>query len=133
MPSTSTSKSKSKSKRKNAKKSKFVPKPKQVWRVKQPTRNWLELPSDIMANILYRIGVIDILENAQKVCTTWRKICKEPSMWRVIKMNNCSDPSERPICQEMCKNAVDRSQGQLVDLSITDFCTDELLQYISDR
>ncbi|XP_076910530.1 F-box protein SKIP19-like [Bidens hawaiensis] len=30
-------------------------------------RNWLKLPNDVMTNILYRVGVIDILENAQKV------------------------------------------------------------------
>ncbi|XP_076915322.1 putative F-box/LRR-repeat protein 22 [Bidens hawaiensis] len=39
----------------------------------QPTRNWSELPSDLTINILQRLGVVDRLENAQKVCTAWRK------------------------------------------------------------
>lgn len=128
-----TKPSTSKSNRRKGKKSKFVPKPKQIWQVKKPTANWLELPADLTVNILQRIGVFDILQNVQKVCTTWRKICKDPAMWKVICMDNPSDPSGRPLCQEICKHAVDRSQGQLVDLSITDFCTDELLQYIADR
>ncbi|KAF5770756.1 putative F-box domain-containing protein [Helianthus annuus] len=42
--------------------------------LKQEKRNWLDLPSDVTANILNRIGMVDILENAQKVCTAWRKI-----------------------------------------------------------
>ncbi|GJY85257.1 putative F-box/LRR-repeat protein 23 [Tanacetum coccineum] len=125
----STSKS---NRRRKAKKSKFVPKPKQRWQVKQPKRNCLELPSDIMANILYRVGVYDILENAQKVCTTWRKICKDPALWRVISMHNHGDPRTRPPLREMCKHAVNRSQGQLLDLTIIDFVDYELLEYVAE-
>ncbi|GKA92526.1 putative F-box/LRR-repeat protein 23 [Tanacetum coccineum] len=128
MPSTSKS-----NRRRKAKKSKFVPKPKQRWQVKQPTRNWLELPSDIMANILYRVGVYDILENAQKVCTTWRKICKDPAMWRVISMNIHGDSRTRPPLREMYKHAVDRSQGQLLDLTIKDSVDSDLLEYAAER
>ncbi|MFS8012535.1 putative F-box domain-containing protein [Helianthus anomalus] len=50
--------------------------------MKQEKKNWLDLPSDVTFNILNRIGMVDILENAQKVCTAWRKICKDPTMWR---------------------------------------------------
>ncbi|GJT62118.1 retrovirus-related pol polyprotein from transposon TNT 1-94 [Tanacetum coccineum] len=66
-------------------------------RSEKQKRDWLKLPSDVTRNILYRVGVIDILENAQK------------------------DPNARPPLQDMCKHAVDRSQGQLVDLTIVDF------------
>ncbi|KAI3751363.1 hypothetical protein L2E82_22447 [Cichorium intybus] len=118
-----------------------VSKPKQPWQVKERVRNWLELPSDVTANILYRIGVIDILENAQKVCTTWRKICKDPSMWRVIHMKKpyAVHQSQGPLdyinvvtftndrSLEICKHAVDQSQGHLVDICIVDFANDELL------
>ncbi|KAL7618612.1 hypothetical protein Lser_V15G00320 [Lactuca serriola] len=126
--------SKSKSNRGKPKNFKFVPKPKQQWRVKEQKRNWLELPSDVMANILYRVGVHDILENAQKVCTTWRNICKDPAMWRVIYMENIyTDPNARSRLREMCKNAVDRSQGQLVDITMVNFTDDELLEYVANR
>ncbi|KAI3807533.1 hypothetical protein L1987_23463 [Smallanthus sonchifolius] len=124
----STSKSKS-----YGRKSKFIPKPKQRWQVKQPVRNWLELPSDLMVNILQRVGVVDILENAQKVCTSWREICKDPAMWRVIHLDRFSDPRGRAVFREMCKHAVDRSQGQLVDLTMVGFCNYEILQYVADR
>nr|XP_043629262.1 F-box protein SKIP19-like [Erigeron canadensis] len=126
-----TKPSTSKSSRRKGKKSNFVPKPKQVWQVKQPTRNWLDLPSDVMANILSRIGVFDILDNAQKVCTTWRRICKEPAMWRVVSMDSSYYP--KGVLQTICKHVVDRSQGQMVDICIKGFCDKDLLRYIADR
>ncbi|CAH1445290.1 unnamed protein product [Lactuca virosa] len=108
-----------------------VSKPKPQWKVEGPIRNWLELPSDVMSNILYRIGPIDILENAQKVCTTWCKICKDPAMWRVIHMKTTVGPFRQ--VWEICRHAVDRSQGQLVDISIVDVVNDQLLQYVAHR
>ncbi|KAI3671704.1 hypothetical protein L1987_87444 [Smallanthus sonchifolius] len=114
-------------------KRKLIPKPKQRWQVKQPVRNWLELPSDLMVNILQRVGVVGILENAQKVCTAWREICKDPAMWRVIHLDKFSDLRGKSVFREMCKHAVDRSHGQLVDLTMIGFCNYELLQYVADR
>ncbi|KAL6500628.1 hypothetical protein OROHE_025425 [Orobanche hederae] len=88
---------------------------------------WIELPRDVTANILHRLGAVEILENVQKVCTTWRSECREPSMWRVIDMKLSDD------ADIMCRRAVDRSQGELIDINIEDFGTDDLLRYISDR
>nr|GEU51315.1 hypothetical protein [Tanacetum cinerariifolium] len=61
----------------------------------RPNRSWLDIPSEIMADIFSRIGVIDLLENAQK--------------------------------------AVCRSQGQLVDLAMLDFCNGDFLFCFADR
>ncbi|XP_076907173.1 putative F-box/LRR-repeat protein 22 [Bidens hawaiensis] len=95
---------------------------KSINKLTQPTRNWSELPSDLMVNILERIGVDDILLNAQKVCTAWREICKDPVIWRAVYIDGI--PARRKyeavVYQEMCKRAVDRSQGQLLDLTIID-------------
>nr|XP_043614351.1 putative F-box/LRR-repeat protein 23 [Erigeron canadensis] len=93
--------------------------------LKNQKRDWLDLPSDVTANILQRVGVSDILEDAQKVCTAWRKICKDPCMWKVIKIVSFDD-------KMMGKKAVDRSQGQLVDISICS-CNDQLLSYVANR
>ncbi|XP_076925498.1 putative F-box/LRR-repeat protein 9, partial [Bidens hawaiensis] len=115
-------------------KSKTVTKPKQGWRVKNPAWNWLELPLDLMENILQRNGVLDILENAQKVCTAWREICKGPSLWKVVYIYNLfRDPFVTTQLNKMCKHAVDRSQGQLLDLTLINVCDDDLLQYVADR
>ncbi|EFH51110.1 hypothetical protein ARALYDRAFT_911820 [Arabidopsis lyrata subsp. lyrata] len=45
-------------------------------------RNWAELPSKLTSSILLRLGAIEILENAQKVCTSWHRVCKDPSIKR---------------------------------------------------
>ncbi|KAK1409567.1 hypothetical protein QVD17_36094 [Tagetes erecta] len=97
--------------------------------MKQEERNWLDLPSDLTFNILNRIGMVDILEHAQKVCTAWRKICKDPVMWRVIDMNEVS----RLEAESICKRAVDRSQGQLVDITLINDYDAQLLLYVADR
>ncbi|XP_022008382.1 putative F-box/LRR-repeat protein 23 [Helianthus annuus] len=96
---------------------------------KQEERNWLDLPSDVTANILNRIGMVDILENAQKVCTAWRKICKDPPMWRVINMNDIPIFGAKLSRVEMCEHAVDRSQGQLVDITIVFLYDAEFMSY----
>ncbi|XP_060179306.1 F-box protein SKIP19-like [Lycium barbarum] len=100
--------------------------------VKNPP--WLELGEDIWANILHRLGAIEILQTAQKVCTTWRRICKDPSMWRVITMGNDGDLFKITYELEvMCRHAIDRSQGELVDINLEYCATDHLLEYIAER
>ncbi|XP_052179699.1 F-box protein SKIP19-like [Diospyros lotus] len=95
-------------------------------------RHWAELPLDVTAAILQRVGSIDLLQNAQKVCTTWRSISKDPAMWRKIDMHNDTFEMEYDL-EKMTRHAVDRSCGQLVDINIEHFGTDELLMYIADR
>lgn len=108
-----------------------TPKPKTMKKWVKKT-NWLDLPADITANILHRLGQIEVLESAQKVCTAWRRICKDPAMWRVIDMQNHGDLSDVPYdLEKMCMHAIDRSQGQLVDITIEYFGTDELMEYLA--
>ncbi|XP_057463090.1 F-box protein SKIP19-like isoform X2 [Actinidia eriantha] len=98
------------------------------------TRNWLELPRDVTATILHKLGAIEILESAQKVCTTWRSICKDPAMWRTIDMYDPGDlPNKAYDLEKMAMHAIDRSCGELVDIKVEYFGTDELLQYIAER
>ncbi|KAL6201477.1 hypothetical protein ACLB2K_025191 [Fragaria x ananassa] len=87
----------------------FRPPPKSVWVVKR--RNWLEIPDDVTAAILTRVGAIGLLESAQMVCTKWHKICKDPLMWRRIDMRNDGRQHEMDELQKMCRHAVDRSAG----------------------
>ncbi|XP_016442591.2 putative F-box/LRR-repeat protein 23 [Nicotiana tabacum] len=95
---------------------------------------WLELPKGIWANILHRLGAVEILLTAQKVCTTWRRVCKNPSMWRVIDMWNYDGPYIQPYhLEEMCRHAIVRSQGEVVDIRLSFFATKELLFYVAER
>ncbi|XP_059665995.1 putative F-box/LRR-repeat protein 23 [Cornus florida] len=99
----------------------------------EETTNWLELPRDVTAMILHKLGAIEILTSAQKVCMTWRKICKDPAMWRTIDMHYLGDGDMDYDLEKMTRHAIDRSCGQLVDINIEYFGTDELLQYIIER
>ncbi|KAK4254600.1 hypothetical protein QN277_009958 [Acacia crassicarpa] len=97
------------------------------------TRNWLDLPRDVTAAILLKLGAVEIITSAQSVCTSWRSISKDPTMWRAIDMRNLGDLHDMPYDLEiMCRHAVDRSCGQLVDINVEHFGTDDLLKYITD-
>lgn len=102
--------------------------------VEEESRNWLELPADVTSMILQKLGPIDILINAQDVCSSWRKICEDPLMWRVIDMRYSGDWWDMDYdLEEMCRQAVERSCGQLIYINIERFGTDDLLHYISHR
>ncbi|MCD7460165.1 hypothetical protein HAX54_042974 [Datura stramonium] len=96
---------------------------------------WLELPPEITSTILQKLGTIEILRNAEKVCTTWRRLCQEPAMWRVIQMQNAGAYfwDREDDLEKICRQAVDRSQGQLIDISLEYFGSDNLLNYIAER
>ncbi|XP_016473729.2 F-box protein SKIP19-like [Nicotiana tabacum] len=97
------------------------------------SRQWLDLPEEIWENILNRLGAIEILENAQKVCTMWRRVFKDPFMWRIIDISNCRGLSDSNHFQKICSHAVDRSQGELVDIRLAFFATKESLAYVAER
>ncbi|KAL1555774.1 putative F-box/LRR-repeat protein 23 [Salvia divinorum] len=96
-----------------------------------PSPPWTDMPDDLTANILQRLGAEEILDSAQKVCATWWRVCKNPSMWRVIDLNSrlCADNKFEMILFR----AVDRSRGQLIELKLAYFTGDLLPSYIANR
>ncbi|KAK1375552.1 F-box protein skip19 [Heracleum sosnowskyi] len=94
-----------------------------------------DLPDDIIANILHRLGAFEILVNARRVCKAWREICEDQAMWRVIYIENLGSELWWKIreLEEMCRQAIDRRQGQLVDIKIEHIASDELLKYLADN
>ncbi|KAF8049119.1 hypothetical protein N665_2287s0003 [Sinapis alba] len=98
-------------------------------------RDWARLPPEITCSILSRISAVEIMEKAQVVCKSWHRVCKEPSVWRKIDMHNdlgTMDFLTKLHYRDMCRNAVDRSQGGLVEIDIWYFCNDSLLNHIAD-
>jgi hypothetical protein len=71
-------------------------------------RNWLELPRGVTASILLRLGAIQILTSVQMVCSPWRNLCKDPSLWRTVDMRNNGEGLIYNL-EKMCHHAVDRS------------------------
>ncbi|PIA59319.1 hypothetical protein AQUCO_00400310v1, partial [Aquilegia coerulea] len=103
---------------------------------KEKRRNWSDLPQDVMLLIFIKLGVFEILYNAQSVCSSWRKLCKEPHLFRAINLlqNQWEVYKNQNInVGKMAREAVDRSCGQLIEFSIEGFVTNELLKYIVDK
>lgn len=101
----------------------------------QTEPNWLELPREVAANILQRLGVVEIVTSVCLVCPQWWNICKEPLFWRTIDMRNESNDIHPSIYDlvKICCYAVERSSGHLEDIDIQYFGTDDLLKFIADR
>ncbi|VFQ74872.1 unnamed protein product [Cuscuta campestris] len=53
-------------------------------------------------------------------------------MWRVVDLSNTTDTETKDL-EELCRCAVNLSQGELVDIAIDGFCTNELILYIANR
>ncbi|KAH0641510.1 hypothetical protein KY289_032484 [Solanum tuberosum] len=100
---------------------------------KNSNQSWLELPEELWENILMRLATIERLLIAQKVCTTWSRVLNEPSMWHVIDMSNCRGLTNSHVFPYVCHDAVNRSQGELVDIRLTFYATKELLVYVVER
>ncbi|CAE6230276.1 unnamed protein product [Arabidopsis arenosa] len=101
---------------------------------KEYHRNWADLPPELTSSILLRLNIHDKLNNAQKVCKSWRRVCKDPSTWTKIetRMSKNFDVWKYDL-EAMCRHAVDLSRGGLLEINIEDFGSDSLLSYIADR
>ncbi|KAK2980546.1 hypothetical protein RJ640_015931 [Escallonia rubra] len=85
-------------------------------------RDWADLPTEVTAMILHKLGAVGILESAQKVCPAWLRTCKDPATWRTIDMRNKGLLCSKVLYfEKMVMHAVDRSYGQLVDISVQSF------------
>ncbi|CAH8278994.1 unnamed protein product [Arabidopsis lyrata] len=103
-------------------------------------RDRADLPPELISSILLRLHIVEILNNAQKVCRSWRRVCQDPSMWTKIEMRIPKNFDVwKDMCRHvfdldaMCRHAVDLSRGGLLEIYIEFFGSDSLLTYIADR
>ncbi|KAF5182149.1 F-box protein skip19 [Thalictrum thalictroides] len=98
-------------------------------------RNWLQLPRDVMFLIFTKLGAIGILYSAQSVCSSWRNLSKESDLFQFIDFRNPWHFLDGNVidAKKLSKEAVDRSNGNLIEISLEDIGTDELLDYIVDK
>lgn len=98
-------------------------------------RNWQELPSEITTSILGRLGAVDILVSARKVCRSWRGICSDPAMWRIVDLMITTEPDHdfRYRLEILARKAVDLSGGEMIDITLHHFLRYNTLFYIADR
>ncbi|KAL4563529.1 hypothetical protein LXL04_027572 [Taraxacum kok-saghyz] len=93
--------------------------------------NWLEMSHELMSNILERLDDVEILNSAMKVCTTWRRMGRDPAMWKVINMHKPARARNTNYDLEaLTKQAIHLSSGELIDISLEGFGTDDLLHHI---
>ncbi|XP_074286037.1 putative F-box/LRR-repeat protein 9 [Silene latifolia] len=81
--------------------------------------NWLELLEDIWVLIFSKLLTIEIIENVQKVCMLFRRICKQPVTFRTINMTVPSDHRYVNLprnLDNMTRYAIDSSAGGLIDI-----------------
>lgn len=98
------------------------------------TPNWQELPVEITALILKRLGTVDLVSSARKVCKTWRHICSDPAFYRVVDLWFTGDPIKiRFDVAHVARIAVALSRGQMIEFNISYFADDHLLRFISGR
>lgn len=90
--------------------------------------NWLDLPIDLTANILHRLGAFEIV-------TQWWNICMDPLMWRSIHMRLkiCDSVFDYYNDDNTCCKAVERSCDHLEDIDIETFGNDDLLECIAKK
>lgn len=96
--------------------------------------NWVELPEDVWLKILSKLNTIKIIENVQKVCMPFRKLCKQPSMFKSIDMTLPNANMALPYdFNMMTRYAVYRSSGCSDDIYLEYVCDDYTLMYIAQR
>ncbi|XP_031116492.1 putative F-box/LRR-repeat protein 23 [Ipomoea triloba] len=94
---------------------------------------WVDLPRELTVNILQRLSVEDIFQSAQ-VCTAWWRLWRDPSMWRCVDLMNVVDePGKRRDWYKICREVLNRSEGQLISIKLGHFASNRLLFYIAQR
>ncbi|KAL5722138.1 hypothetical protein ACHQM5_005695 [Ranunculus cassubicifolius] len=102
-------------------------------RAKQRRRNWLELPEDLISLIFTKIGPIQILHRAQFVCSLWQKLSKQPHLFRSLDLRKPFIHNYYFNYKKLANVAIDRSSGELVELYVENFGTEDLLRKVADK
>ncbi|MED6132816.1 hypothetical protein PIB30_022459 [Stylosanthes scabra] len=94
-------------------------KPRPRWRFNNNRAKWANLPRDVIQTIFNKLGAIEVLTNASRVCRSWRKISMEPSTWHTVDMRPFGHPKFMDYqLDRLCRRAIHRSRGNLVDITI---------------
>ncbi|KAJ4782568.1 F-box protein SKIP19 [Rhynchospora pubera] len=110
-------------------------------------RDWAELHPDILMAIFDKLGMLQVLLRAIKVCRSWRMAARDDLLfWRKIDMEMMDEDSRKiPFdwqkfkiisnidLENMTKIAANWGGNNVHHLSTGNFCHGDLLKYIIDR
>jgi len=93
-------------------------------------RDWAALPQDILLTVFLKLGPCEIMQGAELVCTTWRRVAvDEPLLWRRIDMGTVA--TLFPVGTAVARAALDRGAGQCEAFSGS--CDIASLPYLVER
>ncbi|TVU02046.1 hypothetical protein EJB05_52412, partial [Eragrostis curvula] len=98
------------------------------------TRDWAALPQDILFAVFLKLGPCDIMQGAELVCTTWRRVAVDyPALWRRVDMGTA--PSRSAVVEHVERAAacaaLARGAGRCEAFS--GHVDDDLLLRLSER
>ncbi|GJN09470.1 hypothetical protein PR202_ga27479 [Eleusine coracana subsp. coracana] len=81
------------------------------------TRDWAELPRDLLLVVLQRLDIASIVFGAGHVCRTWRRVTREePELWRRIDIRSLPKPAPHGVngsqLRALAHTALWRSAGR---------------------
>ncbi|KAL6596938.1 hypothetical protein ACP70R_047072 [Stipagrostis hirtigluma subsp. patula] len=80
-----------------------------------PSRDWAELPPELVSSVFHRLDPVQIMLAADKVCRSWRRAARdEPELWRRVDMRGHRALAFRGLVDldKVAVDAVMRSRGQ---------------------
>eukprot|EP00249_Psilotum_nudum_P013348 c24286_g1_i1 orf=378-1250(+) len=98
-------------------------------------RSWAEMLPEVLVKSFQRLPLPDMFLTVPLVCKAWRKASLDPSLWESIDLRDWVEDFgfSSTYVERMVKLVVNRSCGRLKDLLLSDYGTDDMLIYISER
>ncbi|KAL6638834.1 hypothetical protein ACP70R_023470 [Stipagrostis hirtigluma subsp. patula] len=105
-----------------------------------PSRDWAELPPELVSSVFHRLTPVQIMLATDKVCRSWRRAARdEPELWRRVDMRGRGhhELSYRNLVDldKMAADAVLRSRGQCEAFCADGFAVDDddFLRFLADQ
>ncbi|KAL6596940.1 hypothetical protein ACP70R_047074 [Stipagrostis hirtigluma subsp. patula] len=102
-----------------------------------PSRDWAELPPELISSVLHRLDPVQIMLAADKVCRSWRRAARdEPELWRRVDMRGHTELAYRNLVdlRKMAVDAVSRSRGQCEAFCGQGFAVDDdFIRFLADQ
>ncbi|KAL5218743.1 hypothetical protein ABZP36_019427 [Zizania latifolia] len=115
-----------------------------------PVQPWVDLPHDLLAAIMSRLGTPDLLSGgATRTCSAWRAAARDPLVWRRVDLRDWAAltsaglaagagaaggriPVQAALCRVL-EIAATRADGRMESLLLPEFADEEHLLFLAER